>query len=154
VVTGSCSNAGFPVSPGTVTVGPSQTQFQFGWDFQWGDKLQNRDRGVATVVLTQVSTRVQSGTAAPFAASMSGDWNTSGYGVDRDHTIALAGAAGDQSKDVVDNSSSTASGSISTSASTAPAIGSGQAVETITCNLRFGGDQTGQMVIELLYNQV
>jgi len=134
---------GIGVLPAQQTLGPVERNFQMGWEFLWGENNAYRNRASALVSLTTVPATVSVGSTAAMAASMVGDWYTSGgYGVSRDHTISLSGAAGTGQWSTVDDPNGAYHGSFTANGSpTAPAAGSnGEVALTTTARLNFGGD--------------
>lgn len=144
------------VQPGSSTVGPGERRFQVGWDFRWPrGTMVNRNRAMGTVTFTQLAATIAAGTPAPLQVTMTGEWDTSGYGVDRRHTIALSGpGVAPVSREVPGPPSGSLQGSITTTQGSSPPVISGsRAVVQVTANINFGDDHTGQLVIELLYER-
>jgi uncharacterized protein (TIGR03437 family) len=146
---------GGAVSPGKVSLTPDQRCFTSGWNFKWPDVNTgpNHNTTSATVALTTVPAGVTPGTSASLAATVNGSWDTTGYGVNRDHTIKLDGAAGTgQSKTASDDPSSVQQTQFTTSNTlTVPGANSGQVILTLNATLRFGDDHTVQTQIDLVY---
>ena len=147
------------IQPGTVTVPLSTTQFQVGWNFTWDDAggfhfngTKGTNTVLGTVNFSQVPTTVTDGSAAAFAASMHGDWSTTGYGIDRDHTISLTGGTGDASKDAGDAATGDFHGDISSSGSATASASQNQVDLQVTASIDFGSDNTGQMLIDFIYS--
>gem|GEM_PF-1971223 len=140
------------IDNGTTTVGPGTRTFQVGWDNNWGDNKQNRNHAVGTVTVTMPDT-VRTGTGSAFSAQMTGDWVQTGYGVDRDRTITLAGIAGNASKDAGGAPEDTRQASISTSNTQAPTVDTttGTVILPLDATIDFGNDHTGAMHIEFIY---
>ncbi|MBI3209167.1 MAG: choice-of-anchor D domain-containing protein [Candidatus Solibacter usitatus] len=144
------------IAPVQQTAPAAQRAFPFGWNFKWPDNNTgpNINQTSATVTFTQLPATVTSGTSAPLATTMAGDWNTSGYGVDRDHTIRLAGDAGSGQASFTDAPSGTFHHEFTTSASpTAPQPdAAGEIAFNITATLRFGDDNTATMTVRVVYS--
>jgi hypothetical protein len=139
---------------GTRTHSAGDRSFALGWDFPWGGPAgkTNHNRCSAVVTLSGVPTTVTPGQAWRLWANMVGQWDTTGYGVDRDHTIRLDGAAGSGKWSHGGNPSGRYNGSFKTRNTwTVPPGRNGQVVLTLNAGLRFGGDHTGDMVIRLIY---
>lgn len=143
------------IENGTTTVGPGTRTFQVGWDNNWGDNKQNRNHAVGTVTVTMPDT-VRTGTSSTYSAQMSGDWVQTGYGVDRDRTITLAGIVGNASKDAGGAPTDTRQGSISTSNTQAPTVdpSTGTVILPVDATIDFGNDHTGSMHIEFIFQPV
>jgi uncharacterized protein (TIGR03437 family) len=143
------------VSPGKQTYPASQTSFQVGWNYRWPDANTgpNFNNFIETVNLTSVPQTVAPPANVPISVNVTGAWNSSGFGVDRDHTYSIDGAAGQKSDATCCNPNSTVSKNFSSSGNNpAPADLRGEIRVTITGNLNFGPDQgAGSMQIDLVY---
>src|SRR5439155_13111404 len=127
--------------PDPQTLTPDQRTIRFGWDYNWGDGNQNRNRAISDIVLTEIPTYIEPGDDVSFKATMRGDWLQSGYGNDRDHTIRLNGALGTGQFQVGGNPSGSYNGGFdSRNLTVAPQPQNGAVVFTSTANLRFGDD--------------
>ena len=143
------------IGNGTTTVGPGTRTFQVGWDNNWGDNKQNRNHAVGTVTVTMPDT-VSTGSSSAFSAQMAGDWLQTGYGVDRDRTITLAGIAGTASTNAGGAPTDTRQASISTSNTQAPTVdpSTGTVILPVDATIDFGSDHTGSMHIEFIFQPV
>ncbi|MCX6624362.1 MAG: choice-of-anchor D domain-containing protein, partial [Acidobacteria bacterium] len=153
--------AGNDLAPSTIapvqqTVPSDQRAFPFGWWYNWPDPASgpNINHTVALVTLTQIPTTVVPGTSVQLGASMTGDWDTTGYGVDRDHTISLAGDAGSGQASNVDSPSAIYHHEFKASNTvTAPQADSAAEVSlNLNASLRFGGDHAGAMTVRAVYS--
>ena len=147
--------ASLAVAPGKQSLDAGQRNFQLGWEFTWpaGDNS-NRNRMSALVTLTTVPATVTPGGTASLAATMVGDWYSSGgYGVQRDHTISLDGAAGSGQWSTVQDPNSYYHGSFNSSNnSAAPQPDSNGEVALVSnAKLNFGGDNWETAQIALVY---
>ena len=143
------------VLPAAQSLAAGERNFQLGWEFLWGTGNANRNRASALVTLTSVPSTVTPGAAtSALAASMTGNWYTSGgYGIDRDHTISLDGSAGQNQWSTVQNPNGAYNGTFTTSKTPlAPAANSsGEVVLPLTAKLNFGGDHYTIADIRLVY---
>ena len=144
--------APFGVMPASETLGIDRCSFKLGWSFPWGPNNENINRSMGEVFLTQTPLRVAPGATASLAARMTGDWTTSGYGVERDHTVRLSGALGTGNFSNGGPPSGTQSGSFQTTNTvTVPQPTGTQIVLTSNATVRFGDDHVGNMEIRLVY---
>jgi uncharacterized protein (TIGR03437 family) len=158
-VTRTSPQAGYRTVPPSLgapseTLGTSACQFPLGIDFLWGDPPPgpNRNRTAALVTLTRAPLRVDPGSIADFAAAMNGEWITSGYGIDRDHTIRLEGAAGTNQYSNIGAPSSTQTGQLTTSAlPVVPAAVGTEVTMRLNATVRFGDDHVMTMEVRLIY---
>jgi hypothetical protein len=138
---------------GKQTYRGDERSFQLGWEFRWPETKVNNNRAMSTVTLTEVPARVEPGANATFAATMKGDWNTTGYGVPRRYLIRLEGAAGEKEWSMsLDIPIGVHDGQFSTTRTTAvpPAVGN-QVVIPLKAMIRFGEDHTGDMDLRFIY---
>jgi len=144
--------AGFTgtIGPLNETASAEQCSFRFGWDYRWSNMV-NLNRTIGQVNFNQVTAALEPGGQATFAATMVGDWNTTGYGVARDHTIRLAGfLSGEDS--IVGEPSAVYSRSFSrTNTVTASQPTAGEITLTLTATIRFGDDHVGTMELRFIY---
>jgi hypothetical protein len=141
------------LKPAKETTAAGQRTFLVGWDFKWGDGNANLNRTVGTVSLTAVPSSLTPGAQATAAAQMAGEWNQTGYGVNRDHTIRLTGAAGIQEYSTGGSANGTYRGQIETSSTAAApaANSSGEIPLALTALIRFGDDHWQSMEVKLVY---
>lgn len=142
--------------PGKQTYGSGQRNFLMGWEiaFKSGRAPQGRCHATAQVDITQLPATVTSGSPATFAASMRGEWQMVGFGLERDHTIKLSGAVGEKKWSIVDHPDGNYNGSITTSNTfTVPGAGGSELGFDINARLSFGGDNWGEMTIHLVYTE-
>ncbi|MBI4889682.1 MAG: choice-of-anchor D domain-containing protein [Acidobacteria bacterium] len=143
------------VAPLTQSAPPAQRAFPFGWNYKWPDNATgpNLNQVSSTVTFIQIPASLTPGSAAAFATTVVGDWNTTGYGVDRDHTIRLEGAAGTGEASFMDSPSGVFRHQFSTAATpNAPQPdAAGEISFNITANLRFGSDHTATMTVRIVY---
>lgn len=138
--------------PGRKTYAPEQRSFELGWDFRWPETKANANRSMATVTLSEVPTVIELGAAIHLKAAMRAEWKTSGYGVERDHTVRLGGMAGGAEWSKVENPAGEYQAAIETdNPFVPPPAQDGRTVVSITASIRFGGDHTGDMEISLIY---
>lgn len=145
------------VEPGSRSLGPGERTFRMGWTFTFESGMsefnyEGKGHAGAVVTLTQVPTTLVSGTPATLAASLTGEWKNQGYGVDRDHTIGLSGAAGEKTLSVPSPPSSSCNGAIDTSNTiTVPDSAGTELPFTVQARLNFGGDNWSDMTVRLVY---
>ena len=84
------------LAPPQETLPADQRAFVFGWEFKWPNSVTgpSYNRSAATITLTQVPPEVSPGVMVNLGETMSGEWNTTGYFADADHTIRLTGDGG------------------------------------------------------------
>jgi hypothetical protein len=131
--------------------------FQLGWKgtFKSGMSEWNY-KGVAIatgdVALTEVPTTLQGTTPMKFSATIKGYWDMQGYGVERDHTVTLSGAAGQAKWSTVGQPSRVVTGEVAaTSASTSPTGDEKELTALINARINFGGDNWADLNIRLIY---
>src|SRR5262249_51239360 len=92
------------------------------------------------------------GTSASLAANMTGSWDTTGYGVERDHTIKLEGAAGTNQAQTSRAPTGMFQTQFSTSNTlTVPAAANGSGTLTLNATLLFRNDHTVLTQIDRVY---
>ena len=148
-------NPGTTVEFGEQTYGEGQRSFQMGWEIKFALERTppGRSHASAKIDLNQVPASITAGSSATFAASMTGEWQTLGYGIQRDHTISLSGAAGQKSwSRVGDPNGTVKSESITTSNTVTVPKGGGSEIQfEINARLNFGDDNWGTITIQLVY---
>ncbi len=151
---GSAGLAAVSTNPAQETLGAGVRSFVLGWNFKWPDPTSGPNRNIssATTTMTQLPSSVDPGASATFGATMAGSWDTTGYGVDRDHTISLSGAAGTNQFSNVGDPSSVQTGQFGTTNTViVPEPVNGEISLVVDAGLRFGGDHTGAMTIKFVY---
>lgn len=130
-----------------------QRTFPLGWDFRWPESKVNLNRSMSTVTLTTVPTTVAPGANATFAATMEGDWNSTGYADGRRYLIRLEGAAGDKEWALsLEPPIGPHQGRFDTThTSMVPQSVDNQIVIPIKAMIRFGIDHTGDMEMRFIY---
>ncbi len=151
----------------TFTGNVSGVSFGVGWKGSFESGLVDDDLGrinhagkaqAAAIVHLQIPDTVAPGTTPPFSATMSGAWDNRGYGIQRDHTITLSGAAGTKSQSV-GGGNNKINGPYSTQLSSSQYVqvptdaASRELVYVIDAEIRFGGDNWGRMRLTLHYRR-
>jgi GYF domain 2 len=71
--------------------------YTIGWGYMWGDKNANRNYCTATLTVTEFPQEILPGKQVNFKAVMKGNWDTSGYAVDRSVRVEARGIFGSNS---------------------------------------------------------
>ena len=138
---------GSTVEPGTQTT--SATSFAMGWNFAFNEP--GRTHATSQVNIARPAT-LAAGQPASFSASMTGYWQMKGYGLVRDHTISLKGAAGEKTWSVDGDQNATMNATIETSNSvTVPSEPSAELSYDIFARLNFGNENWAEMKIHMVY---
>jgi hypothetical protein len=140
--------AGLEILPG------DERTVRLGWDFNFGNNKQDRDRSISDLTITDIPSVVRPGADVSLAASMKAEWMSSGYGNnDREHKISLTGALGNgQWTDNGANPNVPAQGSFSTTNRfTVPREENGMVVLKSTAGIRMGNDRGGDMEVRFVY---
>jgi hypothetical protein len=137
------------------TLGPGTRELPLGWSYHWPeDTGPNINDSRATVDLAGVPRRLDAGQRAPIAVAASGSWETSGYGLDRDHTIKLSGDAGTAEWSDVGDCNGKRAGQCTARADVVVPDPLPERLELkVNADLRFGSDHTGSMVVVLVYER-
>jgi len=139
---------------GAKTYRPDQRTFPLGWEFRWpAETNANNNRAMSTITLTEVPATINEGGNATFAASMKGDYNTTGYGVERRYLLRLEGAAGDKewTKYLPLPNGVHAGELTATKTGPVPKPVGNQIIVPMKALIRFGDDHKGDMEIRFVY---
>jgi hypothetical protein len=142
------------IQPGTQNC--EQGPYTFGWGFPWGANNVNRNYCTDTLTVTEFPAVILPGKEATFKAVMKGDWDTTGYAVDRDMHIAASGVFGAGSYYVryTKTPSGKYQGAIDlTNKYTLPADQRGPLVLTANAELVFGEDHGARMQIKFTFEE-
>ena len=132
------------------TLAATTTSVPFGFNYT---ATGNAAQVTGSLTFSGLPASISPGAALSLAASLTGNWVTSGFTTARDHTLELVGDLGAASRDFSDSTNGTVSGQISASDSLyAPEPNaSKQIIFYVTAVLRFGSDYNTTMTIQFIY---